>query len=124
VSKEDFNLYNMPDMFARDVRRQDPMDASKWIRDEEWYSTTREQFYNLFLYLQERQLVVRRLVESRDDVDRVVLKFSELTDRGQAFVKSRADERWLASFDRPGTKKVPSDWTYLDKQLRKVRVEK
>ena len=55
------------------------------------------------------KLVVRRLVESQDDVDKVVPKFSELTSHGQAFVKSRADERWLASFDRPGAKRIPSD---------------
>jgi hypothetical protein len=123
MSAKDFSLYHMPDMLAREVRRQDPSDAGKWIRDEEWYSAVREKFYNPFMFLQERKLVVRRLVESQGDVDRVVLKFSELTDLGQAFVKSRVDERWLASFDRPGTKKVPSDWTYLDKQLHKIRTQ-
>ena len=123
MTTKDFNVYNMPGILAREVQRQDPADASKWIRDEQWYSSTRETFYNLFRFFQERQLVVRQLVESPDDVDKVVLKFSELTPRGQAFVKSRADERWLMSFDRPGSKKVPSDWTYLDKQLQKIQAE-
>ena len=123
MSTKDFTVYDMPNMFAREVRRQDPLDGSKWIRDEQWYSGARETFYNLFRFFQERQLVVRRLVESQDDVDKVVLKFRELTGRGQAFVKSRADERWLASFDRRGAKKIPSDWIYPEKQLQKIRAE-
>jgi len=64
-----------------------------------------------------------REVDAPITIDPTASSSSELTDPGKAFVKSRADERWLMSFDKPGSKKVPSDWTYLDKQLQKIPAE-
>lgn len=124
MSAQDFNVYNMPEMLGRVVQKQDSNHPEKLIRDESWYRVTRETFFYLFKFLQDKELARRKLVTAMEDVDSVVLRFSDLTVEGQAFVKSRADERWFSSLDRSGSKKKPFDVSYLEKQLEKLRSQR
>jgi hypothetical protein len=118
--QHDYSVFNMPALLNRSVKKQDPLDDSKWIVDESWYREVREMHFALFEFLQENYLVTRNLVETRDDVPQVVVKFSELTDAGKRFIKSGAHDRWLASFDRPGSKREFGNVTYLRDALHKL----
>ena len=117
----DYVIYNMPTMLGRSVTCPDPNDQNKWIRDERWYDSVRLQYFALFKFFQDQELLRAPFVAKLSDTDSVVLRFSDLTPEGQAFVKSGADDRWLASFDRPGSKKQRDDVSYLEKQLQKMR---
>jgi hypothetical protein len=122
MTSADFIVYNMPQMLGREVRKQDPADsASRWVRDESWYESTRQRFFYLFKFFQDNHLVTKELVTDLRSVENAVLWFSALSDEGQSFVKMRFDERWLKSFDRPGTQKKSSDVSYLQKQLQQIR---
>lgn len=119
--EKDFNVHNMPAMLARTVTRPDERDPSKWVRDEAWYESVREMYFHLFMFFQDHSLLTKRVVESRKDVDLVVLRFSDFTVEGKAFVMSKAPHKWLGSFDRPGSKKKLSDVSSLEKHLSKLR---
>lgn len=116
----DYNLYNVPALLARSVKKQDPNDPDRWVRDDDWYSEVLDKYYSLFCFLQSNGLVLRELVKSPGDTAAVVVKASELTERGQRFIKTGADERWLKSFDRPGSKRDFSNTEYLTKALTKL----
>lgn len=124
MEKKDFMVYSMPAMLSTKVWRPDPNDATKYIRDEGWYERQREQKFHLFSFLQAHGLTRRPLLKDFADVDGVILMFSDLTEEGQAFIMSQATERWLGSFDRPGTKKKPSDVRYLEKKLAELRAKR
>jgi len=49
---------------------------------------------------------------------------SDLNDEGQALVQSGADDRWIASFDKPGNTKPPSDLSSLKIELDSIRLKR
>ena len=117
---DDFKLYNVPAAMQRSVLKQDPADTTRWVRDEDWYAETRETYWELFAFMQDQNLLHRVVVTSPLDVDDVVMHWSDLTETGQAFVRTNAIDRWLRSFDRPGSKKKRSDVTMLSKALARL----
>jgi hypothetical protein len=114
----DFIVYDMPVMLSRRVTRLDPVDPSKSVRDESWYESVRQKMSTLFSFFEKKGLL--RDSGSLAAVQDVVLRFSDFSDRGQRFIMSQAPDKWLASFDRPGSKKKPTDVSYLEKQLAKL----
>ena len=116
TAQRDFTVYNMPQLREREVWRWDSSDPPKRERDETWYLSVRETMSNLFKFFEAHGLLLVPLL----DIDQVVLRFSDFTKVGQTFVKSGAPDRWLGSFDRPGSKKLKSDVSYLEKQLAKL----
>jgi hypothetical protein len=118
-----FVVFNMPTMMGRKVTRPSEIDATKWIKDESWYASVREKMYYLFTFFQDYGLLHRKVVYAPSDVDTVILRLSDFTDEGQAFVLSQAPDRWLGSFDRPASKKKRSDTSYLVRELYRQRAE-
>ena len=122
MTEANYKIYSMPTALSRVVRRQDPTDGSKWIRDDQWYEDTRVMYFSLFQFLQDNSLVSRQLVDTVADVDSVVVYASDLTDEGKRFVQSGAVARWQESFDRPRSpKKSFSDIGLLKKRLSELR---
>ena len=120
MAQSDYSVYNLPALLGRSVKKQDPKNPDRWIRDDDWYREIQQMHFSLFCFLQANGLVSRELVKTLDDTSAVVLKQSELTDLGRRFIKSGADERWLKSFDRPGSKKDFSSTEYMRKALAKL----
>jgi hypothetical protein len=58
------------------------------------------------------------------DVKEVVLRFSEMTSEGQAFIMSQSVERWMASCDKKGTVAAYKDEAGLEKRLMQFRTFK
>jgi len=121
VMTKDFAVHDMPSMMNTKVTRPDERDTDQWVRDEVWYQSIRQMFFALFKFYQNHGLLKTPAVRALGDTDTVVLRFSDFTPEGQAFVMSQAPDRWLSSFDRPGSKKNPDDVRYLEKQLDKLR---
>lgn len=122
--EQDFVVHNMPAMMSRQVKRQADTDPNKWIVDESWHESVRETYFHLFLFLQDYGLVRRKIVSRPSDVDAVILRLSDFTDEGRAFVMAQVPHKWLASFDRPGSRKLRSDVSYLERELKKQRSAK
>lgn len=120
MTEADYKLYNMPTMLARSVKKQDPSDANRWVRDDDWYREIQQMYFALFRFLQTHGLVSRDLVKSYDDTPTVVVMASDLTELGRRFVKSGIDDRWLKSFDRLKAKRDFSNVDYLSKALSKL----
>lgn len=120
MSQVDYTVIDMPTKLGRLVQKQDPFDPEVWIRDEDWYDQTRKIYGALVNFFADNGLIAKKM--SIDPIDVVVIKLSDLTDKGQALVQSGADDRWLASFDRVGSTKSPSDTTSLKKALSKIGV--
>ena len=116
----DFKRFNMPALLSRQVKKVDPVDPTKWVRDKDWYQEIREKYFYLFRFLEENELSKRPLPRRVEDVDEVVVFDSDLTDVGRALLKSGAVERWLKSFDKPGSKKQWANVSYLIEALRKI----
>jgi hypothetical protein len=121
MPEDDYIVYNMPAMLGRAVTCPDPSDPNKWIRDESWYNSVRRTFFALFKFFQAHGLLKSAVVSDIATTDQVILRLSDFTSEGQAFLKTGADDRWLASFDRPGSKKQRDNVSYLEKQLQKMR---
>jgi hypothetical protein len=121
MTQTDFKAYNIPAMLKVEVVTIDPNNPSRETRDESWYQHLRETSYYLFKFFQDNGLLHRRVMENFADVDNVILKFSDFTPEGQRFYKLRAPDRWESSFNRPGSKKLLSNVSYLEKQLKKMR---
>lgn len=74
--------------------------------------------YQIVKFLQDRDLLVRPLVQGIDGVtDDFALLSSDLTDDGLAVIKSTYD-KWLTKVDNGMS---PEDWSLLDRALKKVR---
>jgi hypothetical protein len=115
----DYSVINMPSMMSRNVLVQDPNNPDNWVRDEAWYEATRATYAALLDFFKSNNLLKVDVETPR--IDDVVLKLSDLNEEGQQLVKSGADDRWLASFDRPGSTKSPSDVSALEKALQRLR---
>jgi hypothetical protein len=115
----DYVALNVPGLLSRTVKVQDPVDSSKWLPDPTWHEHTKELMAALLFFYRKNKL----LKESQNlpPTEQVVLKFSDFTELGQAFLQSGAEDRWLRSFDRPGNRKARSDVRYLEKQLQLIR---
>lgn len=120
-SGQDFIVHNVPALMSRQVTRPADDDPNKWIKDESWYESVRETLFHLFSFFQNQALLHRKIVARPSDVDAVILRLSDFTDEGQAFVMSQVPHKWLTSFDRPGSKKQRSDISYLERELEKRR---
>ena len=116
---KDYKVIDMPSMMARLATTPAPHNAEKWVRDDSWYSQIRDIYSNLLDFFDRNNLVKNNI--DRRCIDNVVVMFSDLTEEGQALVESGADDRWLASFDRPGSAKLPTDVSSLEKALRKIK---
>lgn len=118
---KDFIVYDMPSMLNRRVTKQDPNDAAKWITDVTWYESVRQKMSTLFAFYRQRGLL--RDPSALQETDNVVLRFSDFSEIGRKFLMTTASDKWLASFDKPGSKKDLRDVTYLERQLARL-VEK
>ena len=116
--QKDFVVYNLPGMLSRKVTQRDPVDQERWIVDDGWYKSVIERMTVLFSFYIKHGLI--REPQSLGTTATVVLRFSDFSSRGQRFIKFGASDRWLASFDRPGSKKDPHDVRYLEKQLKRI----
>lgn len=114
-----FVVYNMPGILACIVTKPDPSNPANRIRDYEWHETTRRQMAALFHFFEDNGLLLSSVV--LPDVAEVVLRFDDFSELGKKFIMSQAPDRWLGSFDRPGSKKRDDDVTYLQKQLAKLK---
>lgn len=117
--QKDYKFLDMPGMLATRVTRQDPHNREMWILDEGWYDRTRRLYASLLSFFQDNALI--RAPASWSSIDEVVLMFSDLTDDGQALVRSGADDSWIDSFDRPGSKKDYANTKSLQRALDKIR---
>jgi hypothetical protein len=120
-STKDFVVYDMPKMLGRKVTRPSEIEPTKWVTDESWYESVRDKSYHLFMFFQNNGLLLRPVVSNPRDVDRVVLRLDDFTDEGKGFIMSQAPDKWLASFDRPGSRKQNSDVRYLEQKLKQLR---
>lgn len=116
--KNNFIVYHMPGMLGTVVTMPDPIDSAKRIRDEAWYEDTRQKMSVLFNFFKEKDLLRKDFVLPA--IDEVVLRIDDFSELGRKFVMSQAPDNWLASFDRPGSKKAITDVTYLAKKLEKL----
>lgn len=117
--QQDYKFLDMPGLLATRVTRQDPHNREMWILDEGWYDRTRRLYASLLSFFQDNALI--RAPASWSSIDEVVLMFSDLTDDGQALVRSGADDSWIDSFDRPGSKKDYANTKSLQRALDKIR---
>lgn len=114
----DYKAMDMPTHLSRSVLRQDPNDYTKWVKDEEWYKRTKIVHKTLLNFYIEHGLL-ERYVEC--PLENVVLMFSDFTNDGRKLLKSGAVDRWLSSFDRPGSRKNLDDTSILDRSLRSIQ---
>ena len=116
---QDYKVIDMPSMMARVVTTRSSFNNDEWAADINWYRQIKEIYRNLLQFLKENDLL--RINLSDNPIEDVVIRFSDLTKEGQAFVRSGADEKWLASFDRHGSKKPPTDVSSLRRALSKIK---
>jgi hypothetical protein len=118
---KNFSVYNMPGMLDRIVTKPDPSNPANRIRDYEWHETLRRRMAALFLFFEKNGLLIPTVV--LPDVSEVVLRFDDFSELGKKFIMSQAPDKWLGTFDRPGSKKKDSDVGYLQKRLEKLKLE-
>jgi len=94
----DFDIVNVPGMLATPVSSYD-RDGNQIADDGEWHRRAAEGQYVLAEFLIRKGLV--RGVSSIARTPDLTIKFSSLTEEGQAFAKE-AVHKWLASVDRDG----------------------
>jgi hypothetical protein len=116
---KDFIAFNVPGMLSRKVTIYDNADPTIGRRDDGWYERVATRYRAVSEFFATNELL--RNPEKLPTADQMVLRLSDFTALGQEFVMSGAADRWLASFDRPGSKKKLTDVTYLEKQLLKLR---
>lgn len=119
TENKNFVVYHMPGMLDRVVTKPDPNNPAGRIRDDEWYESTRQKMYALFEFFKRNDLIAGNVVLT--PLEEVVLRINDFSGLGQKFIMSQAPDKWLASFDRPGSKKDNADVTYLEKQLAKLK---
>lgn len=116
MTDKDYKVMDMPTHLSRKALKQDPRNPNAWIHDDSWYRETREINFALYEFFLEHDLVNSQ--KRFETIDEVVLRYNDFNILGKLFLKSGAVDRWLASFDRPGSKKALSDVRYLEKALR------
>lgn len=115
----DFAIVDLPAMLAREVRDFNA-DGTERPYDGSWHRAVAQVEFTLAEFLSAKGLVDPGVViERRDDL---VIRFSQLTKLGQAFVMSQATERWRGSLDRrkPG---APINADGLERRWKKFREE-
>ncbi len=118
MTSDDYKVVDMPKILSRTVLKRGRGDLKTWIRDDDWYEDTRTTYRSFLKFLVDNQLLIKPLTTALNDA---VVRLSDLNDLGQALVRSGADERWIASFDRPDSKKARDDVTYLEKALGRLK---
>jgi hypothetical protein len=93
----DFNVVDVPAMLAVKVTIQDENGTRP---DPDWHREATESLYVFAELLAEEGLLRSGKEGSRNPG--LVIKWSDLTSTGQAFVKAHHD-KWLRSIDRSGT---------------------
>jgi hypothetical protein len=121
-NSNDFIVYDMPSMLNRRVTRQDTDDPNKWISDEAWYESVRKKMSTLFAFYKEHGLL--RDPSALRETDHVILRISDFSEVGRKFLMTTAADKWLASFDKPGSTKDLNDITYLERQLARIEAKK
>ena len=116
---EDYMRFNLPALMARDVKKLSP-DSGLWVRDESWYAEIREKYRSLFNFFRENSLVCNDQLPANFDVEEVVLFNSAFTEAGRALLDSGSVDRWIRSFDKPGSNKRFSDISKLELALKKI----
>ena len=85
-----------------------------------WTERVRALAETQFSFFQANNLL-RSDFERPQHIATLVLRFSDFTEEGQAFLMSQAVERWLASCDRKGTPEAFRDASGLHSRLSKFR---
>lgn len=106
---------DLPGLLSRVVKRQDPTDKTRWIRDESWYASVKAKYNSLFKFLSDNSLLNKHFDLS--EIDRLVITEGDLTPLGVKLFSSGAVDRWFSSFDRPSSKKLSTNVRYLERQL-------
>ena len=118
--KNDFSVIDVPSDLCRSVKRKDV--HGQWVRDDAWYRDILKIYGALLRFFSENGLIrdTALMGASAPPLEELVLRYSDLTDLGQKLVKTGRIDRWLASFDQPGSKKPLGDVEYLERELRKI----
>ena len=117
TAADDFVVYNVPALMSRKVTKLDPATGA-WIPDDTWYKSTRTMMEALVRFFERNGLLVSP--GPLPAIENVALRLSGFTERGQRFVKSGAVEKWMAAFDRSGSRKARDDVAYLEKKLAEL----
>jgi hypothetical protein len=97
------------------------IDKVVWHTSTPGNTETREhiwrRFFTITLFLQDNGLVVRRLLNSEDEItEDFQIHSSDLTEVGMAFMRAAYD-KWLKRLDKGAD---PTDLSLLEKYFRKV----
>jgi hypothetical protein len=106
----DFVYLNVPGLLAR---YSNP--STDWHRKVKALARTQLAFFVA------NGLVYPTLAALSGPIESAVVKFSDFTPEGQAFIKSQAVERWLAACDRKGTIDAYQDSSGLASRLSKFK---
>ena len=116
----DFSIVDMPSLMKVTVRKESPDDPDKFVEDDgSWHRDVRITYSSLLKFFEDNKLLINPVTTT--NIDEVVINLSDLSEIGQKLVWAQSIDRWLASFDRPGSKKAPDDVRYLEKALKKLR---
>ena len=115
MDRQDFVFLNMPGLLERKAQTLDRA-TGEFRESPEWAARFQARLHALVGFLLENGLVRGDVTE---DLASLVLRYSDLTERGRKFVMTGATDRWLASFDRKPDKPA-TDVAYLVKQLAKI----
>ena len=117
----DFDVVNIPGALA--VKSSISDGRGNWVDDPDWNREAAETQYVLAEVLAENGLI-----SAEQDVQRVphlVIRWSELTEVGQAFVRAES-EKWMRSVDKTGMPetdkrtKLDRRWKRFSKNLNRT----
>ena len=87
----------------------------------DWEDKVRSLARTQISFFYENQLVSSGSKALSVPIDLAILKFSDFTAEGAAFVRSQAVERWLTACDRKGTVDAYKDGSGLIRRLARFR---
>lgn len=108
MTNTDYISLNVPRLLAR---YSNP--SPEWRAKVLAWSGTQLQLFRKHLLIREEAEALRVPMEE------VVVRFSDYTAQGQAFVRTGAVDKWLASCDRKGTLSAFEDPAPLEKRILK-----
>lgn len=120
----DFKVVDVPSMLA--VKSTISDGRGNWIDDPDWNREAAETQYVLAEVLAENGLLASAKEVQR--VPQLVIRWSELTDVGQAFIRAES-EKWMRSVDRTGMpetdkrSRLDRRWKRFSKDLNRTEVQ-
>ncbi len=115
--QRDFKYLNVPGLLSR--KSLVVTDGAGFAEDTSWSTTMSELIFVLIQFFKDNCLLDKDI---GDDVENLVLMYSDFNDEGRRFVMSGAPDKWLQSFDR-NLAKSALDTSYLNKRLKSVRLK-